>query len=49
MWESNSIRNYITITEEQTHNTTMSSFTNYETKAASEYDIVRLPVGHEVS
>lgn len=26
----------------------MSSFTNYETKAASEYDIVRLPVGHEI-
>ena len=26
----------------------MSTFTNYETKAASEYHIVRLPVGHEV-
>ena len=27
----------------------MSTFTNYETKAASEYHIVRLPVGHEVT
>ena len=26
----------------------MSTFTNYETKAASEYDIVRLPIGNEV-
>jgi len=26
----------------------MSTFTNYETKAASEYDIVRLPIGNEI-
>ena len=29
-------------------NRDMSTFTNYETKAASDYDIVRIPVGIEV-